>query len=886
MTVKEYSNKVNKTVEKIINLCKKNGIKADRGNSILFDDDIALLDYELEEEEKLNSGSGGGDSSTGSGDGGIDIDFECLATGSVKLNNFVSDGGSLSVLMSSLTGIGDKEGIDSENLTTSNDYTNSCFNCCSSLAKKVENIKASYAKFNADIALLFAYYDGDFLDENNEFIDVDKLSSHIDSHRGINDKFASNILEQAGLVNESTFFTNVFGSDKYLQENGLLDIDLIESDRLLYGIGNSLNYMTIISGSNELAKGLSNGDFNDENGKIDINKFNVAKDKVFGDLDEEYYRRGDSLNTIYGLERIVENQAIQNALSMSYERELNIAKQELESLGAQKDYSQWSTNFNYQLTGNIGDLSSNFGLSEQYGKQLEKVADLEGKLAEANMNYYSLYSLYPNFSELNFNETKIADYKVVMSKTDLPVDFSGVPFAKDSVSIFDKIVYYDKDGNEIKNVSDYEAAKFFVEKEKNGNDVSDVLDNLDFVSFKDAYNVYKYLDYDVDPIYTVENKKDTSNINDMSEKNIVNYLFNIGNNAQVEAYLKSMKSITDYRQGVEQAAEVMKKIENYENIAALKAEMNGTEITSVNFSNIWNNAVNYSNSGNVQSNYIDVSQGIGTILAAEGFVDGVKTHFNGLFNLMNADGVADVDTYKISSLVTALNNKYGAGVIDSALGTNGFGNIFSGVYENFNSIGNMAPTILAGYVGGFLGVPVLGSLSMGMSIAGNTVDQAMAEGMTSLEAWTYGILSGVSEGATSYFLGAIPGLKQVNNMSDRLGNVFGGNPLISYLAKMFSEGVEESTQSVIEPLLYNIVTGRPAKSIDIVDVAKSGIHGAITAGFLSSGTLVIDSYRYSLMDIPTKELVSIMNKYEGRDLTKDSVIKKLKTDLEKYRIKY
>ena len=48
MSILEYASDVNKSVEEIMNLCNKLGIKYDNEDSLLSEDDIVLLDGEVE----------------------------------------------------------------------------------------------------------------------------------------------------------------------------------------------------------------------------------------------------------------------------------------------------------------------------------------------------------------------------------------------------------------------------------------------------------------------------------------------------------------------------------------------------------------------------------------------------------------------------------------------------------------------------------------------------------------------------------------------------------------------------------------------------------------------------------------------------------------------
>lgn len=62
MTLKEYALDVNKSIQEIIEMCKKLGIKASKEDDMLLDDDIILLDNEIgalssEESDDVSSDS-------------------------------------------------------------------------------------------------------------------------------------------------------------------------------------------------------------------------------------------------------------------------------------------------------------------------------------------------------------------------------------------------------------------------------------------------------------------------------------------------------------------------------------------------------------------------------------------------------------------------------------------------------------------------------------------------------------------------------------------------------------------------------------------------------------------------------------------------------------
>ena len=69
MTVYEYASDMNRTVDEILNLCQKLGIKVSNKDDELSDDDIILLDNEIENTESIND-----EEETVDGDNLLDFD--------------------------------------------------------------------------------------------------------------------------------------------------------------------------------------------------------------------------------------------------------------------------------------------------------------------------------------------------------------------------------------------------------------------------------------------------------------------------------------------------------------------------------------------------------------------------------------------------------------------------------------------------------------------------------------------------------------------------------------------------------------------------------------------------------------------------------------------
>ena len=248
-------------------------------------------------------------------------------------------------------------------------------------------------------------------------------------------------------------------------------------------------------------------------------------------------------------------------------------------------------------------------------------------------------------------------------------------------------------------------------------------------------------------------------------------------------------------------------------------------------------------------------------LSGNGLVDGLKTFATGIYYLFDADANVPPDQYKTMYLMQYLKDRYDENKIAEIVST--------GSYEISSSIGNMIPSI-----GLNLLVPGSGLAAMGLSAAGNARKQGLQQGMSEGAAWVYGILSGTSEALLEKYLGAIPGLSNLGRFAE-----FGG--IKGFLAKMASEGLEESVQAILEPLFATIVTnGKIPFEVDWREVAKSGIYGMITAGIMNGGEgvikMTVGGISYS---IASTEVNGLIEEFKGQDLTDPKVQEELKQRL-------
>lgn len=247
-------------------------------------------------------------------------------------------------------------------------------------------------------------------------------------------------------------------------------------------------------------------------------------------------------------------------------------------------------------------------------------------------------------------------------------------------------------------------------------------------------------------------------------------------------------------------------------------------------------------------------------LAIKGFSSGHANFWEGVFNFFGGvDGELSANQYQAIYLLEALKEVGGA----------------EAIYSISSSIGNMTPAIITSIIANSL-VPgsgtIIGSSMIGVSVAGNNWESAYQSGHGYYESKFYGYLTGISEATLGYFLGQIPGVSKMKNSSG----------LVGLLAILFGEGVEESTQSVLDMILQSIILGEKLE-IDWDEVAKSGFYGIITAGILNGGkcivngvSIAVDDYykafsNYDYIDINPKQYV-VENQLEFEELYNDADI--------------
>ena len=169
----------------------------------------------------------------------------------------------------------------------------------------------------------------------------------------------------------------------------------------------------------------------------------------------------------------------------------------------------------------------------------------------------------------------------------------------------------------------------------------------------------------------------------------------------------------------------------------------------------------------------------------------------------------------------------------------------TGVWKATNdlaaSIGNMTPALLAGGLATAVAGPgvgkVVGSAVTGISSAGNSYADMIAEGYGVDQARKYGLMVGTAEGGLSYLFSGISALggkvtgnvisKVIDGIDSGIARFF-----VDFTINSASEALEEGAQAILEPIFKMWSTGEDFEGINWSEVAYSALLGALSAGVL------------------------------------------------------
>jgi len=223
-----------------------------------------------------------------------------------------------------------------------------------------------------------------------------------------------------------------------------------------------------------------------------------------------------------------------------------------------------------------------------------------------------------------------------------------------------------------------------------------------------------------------------------------------------------------------------------------------------------------------------------------GLGDGVANFGEGFVDLFNPDGIMSVGEFERMYIVMLLSSNWW----------------LSGTYTVSSSVGNMLPAIAISAIttlatanpaiGATLGKilpasvitnlgPIAASLSIGVSSAGNTMEDSLQNGYGYGESMFFGFLSGASESVLGYFLSGIPGISKLNDIPGFKG----------FLLNLFKEGIEESTQTIANDLFKYMVFGESIE-INWYEVLQSGFYGIVIAGIMNGGKILVGKTEITL----------------------------------------
>lgn len=205
-------------------------------------------------------------------------------------------------------------------------------------------------------------------------------------------------------------------------------------------------------------------------------------------------------------------------------------------------------------------------------------------------------------------------------------------------------------------------------------------------------------------------------------------------------------------------------------------------------------------------------------------------------------------------------------------------------YDTITTTTNMVPSILASVAIGavsktagsaatakLLGTvgQAVGSGLMGASAAGNAYQEKLNAGYSKDDARAYGVMVGASEIVMEKALGGITALgggvlsetvlKNISVLDNALGK-FAETAGGKILANAGSEALEEFTQSVIEPYMWQAISGEEM-SVDWGEAFYSALLGAVTGGFFESVTTGAEAAKRSYAETRTGK--SVINTKDG-----------------------
>ncbi len=256
-------------------------------------------------------------------------------------------------------------------------------------------------------------------------------------------------------------------------------------------------------------------------------------------------------------------------------------------------------------------------------------------------------------------------------------------------------------------------------------------------------------------------------------------------------------------------------------------------------------AVNRAEAGNMVSKYDNsileplISLGAGVDSFFSGYV-------NAGYGLINSALEFAGNDYRFDTTNYGSKNQYAFG--EMSVNNEGLWAVTNDLSQ---VLGNQLPSFIANVATG----GALGSLPMGISAAGNAYSDFKSLGYSEAQSVAYGVTIGALEATLQKAFGGISGLGSdggfaSNAVKKILPQITNGlaRASIQLGASMFDEGLEELTQSVLEPIVKQVIAlGKTPEGQDMLleidwgEAVYSGLLGALSAGALEGGTNAINT---------------------------------------------
>lgn len=245
-------------------------------------------------------------------------------------------------------------------------------------------------------------------------------------------------------------------------------------------------------------------------------------------------------------------------------------------------------------------------------------------------------------------------------------------------------------------------------------------------------------------------------------------------------------------------------------------------------------------SGKSQAENIDKLSGLkrAAITTQYGVAAGLDQYREGLRQIMSDTELPTTETQFGSAYVREDLADVGPKVLGSSLG--------QAAYDVVTTSAAMTPSILLSVLTGGLGAPAsvaqgVGAAAMSASAMGSAYKQKLNEGYSQKDAKNYGVLVGAMEGAFQYVLGGIGALGgKLTGATAQAAIKNIDSALVRVAAEigidMLGEGVEEYLQTVLEPVVANLVLDEN-NEIKLVseDAAYSFLLGAVSSALMGGG---------------------------------------------------